>query len=112
MNGTWSYRLKLVDLDGVTRYSQIVLADVKCKSKSSLKVYPNPVQSMLYINSSKTVKSVAVYSLTGKLVMRKEFRQSVPGAIQLPVNHLIKGIYLVQVIAEDGTAQPAKLIKE
>lgn len=111
-SGKWSYRLKLVDIDGRFTYSNIVIADVKCAATSSLKIYPNPASSILYINSSKPVKTVTVYSLTGNLLLRKDYAQSATGVVQLPVGNLITGIYLVQVTAQDGTSQPARLVKD
>ncbi|WP_127130646.1 T9SS type A sorting domain-containing protein [Pseudoflavitalea rhizosphaerae] len=112
-NGNWSYRLKMVDIDGRYEYSSIVRATVKCTSaNSSLKIYPNPASSILYINSSKPVKSVVVYTLTGSQVLRKDYAQSAAGVLSLPVSNLVTGIYLVQVIAQDGTSQPARLVKD
>jgi hypothetical protein len=112
-NGNWSYRLKMVDIDGRFEYSSIVRASVKCSTtSSSLKIYPNPASSILYINSSKPVKSVVVYTLTGGQVLRKDYAQSAAGVVSLPVSNLITGIYLVQVIAQDGTSQPARLVKD
>ncbi len=108
----WSYRLKLVDIDGRFTYSNIVIADVKCAATGSLKIYPNPASSILYINSSKPVKTVTVYSLTGSLLLRKDYAQSAAGVVQLPVGNLITGIYPVQVTAQDGTSQPARLVKD
>lgn len=112
-NGRWAYRLKLVDIDGRYTYSNIVLAEVKCNSRqSTLKVYPNPVSSYVYVNSSKPVKAVRLLSLTGSLILSKEIDQKAAAAVQIPMLNLTKGVYILQVIAQDGTMQPAKLVKE
>ncbi|MGN6419536.1 MAG: T9SS type A sorting domain-containing protein, partial [Pseudobacter sp.] len=112
-NGKWSYRLKMVDIDGQFSYSKVVFADVKCTVKAgSLKIYPNPASGVVYINSSKPVKTVVVYTLTGGQVLRKDYAQNAASVVTLPVSNLVTGVYLVQVIAQDGTSQPARLVKE
>lgn len=112
-NGKWSYRLKLVDIDGQFSYSKVVFADVKCAvTKNSLKIYPNPASGIVYINSSKPVKTVMVYTLTGNQVLRKDYAQNAASVVTLPVSNLVTGVYLVQVIAQDGTSQASRLVKE
>lgn len=112
-NGRWAYRLKLVDIDGRYTYSNIVMAEVKCSGQQPmLKVYPNPVSSYVYVNSSKPVKAVRLLSLTGSLLFSKEINQKAAAAVQIPMLNLIKGVYILQVIAQDGTMKPAKLVKE
>lgn len=111
-NGKWTYRLKLVDIDGKFTYSNMAIAEVKCSLAALLKVYPNPVRGIVYISSSKPVKSVRVLSLTGNLMARQDFNQKSAATVQLSVSNLIHGIYMVQVMAEDGTIQTSKLVKE
>lgn len=112
-NGKWSYRLKLVDIDGQFSYSKVVFADVKCAvTKNSLKIYPNPASGIVYINSSKPVKTVMVYTLTGGQALRKDYAQNAASVVTLPVSNLVTGVYLVQVIAQDGTSQASRLVKE
>ncbi|NML22397.1 T9SS type A sorting domain-containing protein [Pseudoflavitalea sp. G-6-1-2] len=112
-NGRWAYRLKQVDIDGRYTYSTIVMAEVKCNSQqSAMKVYPNPVASYVYVSSSKPVKAVRLLSLTGSLLFSKDIYQKAVSAVQIPLINLPKGVYILQVIAQDGTMQPAKLVKE
>jgi hypothetical protein len=67
----------------------------------------------VYVNSSKPVKSVLLVSLTGNIISRTAFNQSQPALIQVPVDAFLSpGIYIIQVLAADGSVQHAKLIKE
>jgi hypothetical protein len=112
-NGNWTYRLKLIDLDGSITYSPVVASGINCSIENKVVVYPNPVNSHVFIKSSKPVKSVTLYSLTGNRIMMKVYNQSQPAIIQLPVNvQLLKGIYLLQVTSADGTIFNSKLVKE
>ena len=112
-NGRWIYRLKLVDINGKTLYSPMVSATLKCASNASLMVYPNPVNQYVNINSSLPVQRVVLVSMTGKVILRKDFKQSQATMIQLPLNSFMtSGVYLLQVWAQDGTMQHTKLVKE
>ncbi|MBO9633528.1 MAG: T9SS type A sorting domain-containing protein [Chitinophagaceae bacterium] len=111
-NGKWTYRLKLVDIDGKYTYSNMAIADVKCDQATLLKVYPNPARTVVYVSSSKPVKSIRIVSLTGSAVVQQHVNQLSASAVQIPVSHLIHGIYMVQVWAMDGMVQTTKLVKE
>lgn len=112
-NGGWAYRLRLVDQDGRFRYSSIVFVPVDCTTGEKLVIYPNPVHNYISIKSSKTVSSLTLFSITGQIMMKKEYRQAQPGLIVVPIDkQLPQGIYFLQVGASDGTTQNVKLIKE
>lgn len=112
-NGTWFYRLRLVDLDGSIKYSKVVTAKVNCASKEMLVVYPNPLADRIYIRSSKPVQRVQLYSLTGQVVLQKEYRQSQAAVILMTIGtNLPTGIYMLRVIQADGSIQTSKVIKE
>lgn len=111
-NGNWYYRLKMTDLDGKVTYSVVVLAKVNCATRTSLVVYPNPVNSQqVYIKSSKPVKSVVLLSLTGNVILRQDYRQTQAAVIELPLKtHITPGIYMVQIWATDGSVQYGKIM--
>ncbi|HTN06155.1 T9SS type A sorting domain-containing protein [Agriterribacter sp.] len=112
-NGKWFYRLRLTDIDGSIEYSKIAAITINCDGKASMQVYPNPVGNIVYINSSKAVKSVQLVSVTGSVVAGYTPSQTHPGIFSMPVSsNITKGIYILQVIAKDGTVQNSKLIKE
>jgi hypothetical protein len=112
-NGNWAYRLKLVDQDGKSTYSLVVLAKVNCSAGELLVVYPNPVNNEVYIKSGKPVRSVTLFSMTGKIIHLREYRQLQPGIILMPIEtQLSQGIYFLRVVASDGTIQNTKLLKE
>ena len=112
-NGSWAYRLKLVDQDGSFTHSRVVSAKINCATDEKLVIYPNPVNDHVYIKNSKPVKSVTLFSVAGNVIMKKEYRQSRSGIMLVPIEtHLSQGIYFLQVVAADGTVQNTKLIKE
>ncbi len=61
------YRLKSVDKDGHTQYSNIVLADRRRILRPALSVYPNPATSHFIIHTGKKA-SVTIYSAEGRKI--------------------------------------------
>ncbi|MGB5361931.1 MAG: T9SS type A sorting domain-containing protein, partial [Aureibaculum sp.] len=73
---------------------------------SSVKLYPNPVDDVLTINSEIPLTKVEVYSILGKKV--KEFKA---GFNSMRIDNLSNGVYIVRILAEKGSAT-RKLIKK
>lgn len=112
-NGKWYYRLKLVDLDGTSKYSGVVEGRVNCQLNSKLLVYPNPIGSVLNINGSKPVKKLVVVALTGYVIMQQEYNQTQPGLLQLQTSRFMAaGTYVLQVWNQDGSVQYVKLLRQ
>ena len=67
----------------------------------SFTVYPNPVSNMLFIDNPNhlTIRSSAIYSIFGQLVLEKD------GDIQkIDIAHLSQGIYLFKIATEQGNS--------
>ena len=81
-------------------------------SNSSFHLFPNPVSSVLTVNTS-TVSSGAVLKVTdvfGKTILAQTITSS---GTQLNVSKLTAGTYLVMLINKDGSiANTAKFVKE
>ncbi len=71
-----------------------------------LNVYPNPVQSTLFVSAEKWIDQVEIYSLTGKLMSRNTDRSKEK---QLSVEGFSPGIYLLRVIL-DGELVSRKIV--
>ncbi len=70
------YRLKMVDLDGKFKYSNIVLLKVR-KDNSTVLAYPNPTASMLNIEMNGiaigTKLEMTLIDAAGKLLMKQNY---------------------------------------
>ncbi len=72
----------------------------------AIKMYPNPVQNYLSIQSSLPITGVQVYSLLGELI------KDVPGNFsRIDLRNLNSGIYMIK-IHSDQYAVTKKLIKK
>lgn len=78
---------------------------------SSLQLFPNPADNMVFIKGSEKLKGnkqVVITTVTGKLVFDQAFS---PGKqIQIPLHNIQPGIYLLEVETVNGRAK-FKLVK-
>ena len=109
------YRLKQVDFDGTTTYSEVLAVTMREKNGSTLSVLPNPVQSLLTVRLQGLDRSNANLTLLnaqGGIV----FNQVEPVAtndhsVSLDVSRLAKGVYMLKV--ETATdVQTIRVVKD
>lgn len=74
---------------------------------SNFRIYPNPTNSILNVNSSKNNYSIKIYNLVGQLVHSKENND---GFQNLDVRHLNSGLYFIE-LKSDGFLETQKFYK-
>lgn len=84
--------LKLLSIEDEKRVSQLV------------KVYPNPVANTLHIKNVSDLKFVRIYNLLGQQVLENK-------AAEIDVSELSKGLYLLQLITNQGM-ETKRIIKK
>lgn len=104
------YRIAEYDLDGHIQYTSIIRSD--CEQKDSWRLWPNPVQEMLWVNITATSSSpvtINVFDAKGSLV-RSQQNKLLPGSNQLNIDmkNLSSGTYHVTV--EWGLGQTQKSV--
>jgi hypothetical protein len=72
-----------------------------------IKVYPNPTQDILYIDSESNIESVAIYSSTGQMIQEYDVDNN---NIQLSLENFSTGIYFVK-ISSNGQTKTIKVSK-
>ncbi|MEE1945940.1 FG-GAP-like repeat-containing protein [Pedobacter sp. KR3-3] len=80
----------------------------------SLKLYPNPVSDILYIDlidRDATTVQIEVLSLNGAVLINKTFRLG-EGSIPLQLSSLSSGMYLVKVKMNTGKISSHKILKK
>ncbi len=101
------YRLRLVDANGASRYSNIIAMNLSCNGRNVL-IYPNPVNSVLNVNLSGFAAAATgkLYNGVGQLMLTQ---QLVNGTNSLSVDKLATGTYALIVAEADGTQQVYKV---
>lgn len=67
----------------------------------SIKIYPNPIQSVLnieFVNTKFSNKKISIYDIKGKLLLTK----TATGNLQLDVHQLTAGAYVLRINDENG----------
>jgi len=78
-------------------------------SAKSLKIYPNPAISMITISADEGIANVLVYNLLGQKVLEQKTTGNV---VDMNVERLAAGTYLLQVTSESGKNASLKMIKQ
>lgn len=101
------YRLRLIDNNGSTRYSDIIAMNLSCTGKNVL-VYPNPVNSILNVNLSgfTSVANGRLFNSTGQLITTQ---QLINGTNRISVDKLATGTYALVVTEANGEQQVYKV---
>jgi len=99
------YRLKMLDRDGTFAYSR--LESVNLEGVAAV-FYPNPVSDRLFlkISDKSPVKDVTLRNSLGNNV----FSASTIPASGIDVKGLNAGLYLVQIVLENGTYRTQKIL--
>jgi hypothetical protein len=81
------------------------LAEVDAIAKKQLFAYPNPTDGELFLSSVENVKQISIFNTLGQQVFQSQAMES------FDVSHLDKGLYLLNVLFEDGREQMIKISK-
>ncbi|MCT2561453.1 T9SS type A sorting domain-containing protein [Chryseobacterium herbae] len=95
--GTWT--------DYTVKIGQLSTLEV---TKSTVKIYPNPVSDVLNIEDTKTIKSVEIYDFSGKLIRNEVSSNNKKTSVKL--SDLVPGTYTAKIIS-DKEIQNVKFIK-
>lgn len=87
--------------------NDLKLSTPELTENTSMSLTPNPVSNVLQITSRIQIESVAIYNLSGQLLMQKELN-SLNGSLNL--SYLSSGIYFANVSA-NGEIETFKIIK-
>ncbi len=101
------YRLKQVDFDSKFEYSPIVY--LKSQNENMATVYPNPAVDFINISKQGCSFSVKIINQSGVIVQAK---YNISDNTQFSVKQLPTGLYVVQILSEDGDETHKILVKK
>lgn len=106
IKGTSYYRLKMLDLDGSTKYSNIIALQLNTKGSASLNLGPNPVADILTLQSEAPY-TIRLINSMGQNLSLLNLKSNQPSF--LDVEALPNGIYWVQIINDGNVVQSHKI---
>ena len=83
-------------------------AGIDTQNKNTFTAYPNPVADVLTVSATAGVKTVEVYNMLGQLSLTQKVSAN---AVNINMQGLQKGLYLVKVSGESGS-KTIKVVKE
>jgi hypothetical protein len=106
-NKTLLFRLKQTDADGTAKYSVVHGVKLTAETNAKLTIYPNPtkgVTSLVFSNIKRGNWEVNVYTVSGQLLKRYDFKNALTGKINT-TGDLEKGVYMVKAVNKGSQEQ-------
>jgi len=79
-------------------------------TNNTVNVFPNPTASLINLNTSKTISSIEIYSLDGRIV--NAINQLNTSSLEVDLSALDTGIYLVSITFENQTKETVRIVKK
>jgi hypothetical protein len=110
-SGTSWYRLKQIDIDGKSKYSQIVAVTLHSDLVKAF-VYPVPSKNTITVNFGSLVNKASVDILSADMkLVKRETVNSLSLKKDINIQGLSKGVYFIKLSMENGT-QLLRFVKE
>jgi hypothetical protein len=106
LQGTNLYRLRQLDADGHQQYSAVQSLYV---NEAAVRMYPNPVQSMLYISGLVNGTSIRLINVFGQEV---QSMISSGAIVNMDMSVLLAGTYMVYCTDAAGRVTADKIVKQ
>ncbi len=101
------YRIKIVDISGNIKYSNIVF--VKKNTGNDIVIFPNPVLDLLNIGGLKANTTIKLFNAAGQIVVEKNTTAS---SLSMDVSSIKPGIYTLQFFNNTNEQVSKKVIKQ
>lgn len=108
------YRIKEIDIDGRTNYSQVVSVNaIESNNDIEVIIYPNPASGVVNVqlrSSERNLRNIKLYDAAGRLLQSGYNINNTAGKVA--VSHLASGIYWLQIELSNGTFLNHSFIKQ
>jgi hypothetical protein len=107
------YRIKQIDKDGKYSYSSIIKITFD-NNNILLQVYPNPAHNTTSVYAQKELSEVEIIlaDISGKIIYHNYYNSIEVGQhVDVPVQHLVTGVYVLKVISDQGIKTEKLVVK-
>lgn len=80
--------------------------------KEGFVIYPQPVENVLTLRTSLSVKGLSIYNLAGQLVLQQELEAVTGNCYTVPVNGLDNGYYVIVLQTNNNQMYRSKFMKK
>ncbi len=114
-DGEYSFAISAIDVNGnESAISDIVATEVITESitKNSIhdiRVYPNPVSETLTIRNIDEKSTIELFDYQGRSI--RSIKNSVGSIIEIPMNNLIQGMYILKITMENSGSEYQRIVK-
>jgi Secretion system C-terminal sorting domain len=109
------YRLKMKDIDGSYQYSKVIaIQTVERNNKAEFVIAPNPVQSemqLIFSQMPNRAFDLRITDMTGRQVYERHYDLSDEKTLNIPMENVVAGNYIVTVRMPNGMIQSVKMRK-
>ena len=105
-SGVIYYRLKQVDYDGTTDYSNVVV--VRNSPIEIVEIYPNPSTGIVNVSTKEAIE-ITIYSTLGKVIFTQNFDANSTNKID--ISDVPKGVYIVAYKTDSKTDSKKLIIR-
>lgn len=102
------YRLKMVDLDGHSEYSNIVSVQADCDHRE-IRVFPNPAETSVTVSGLLGGERIELLDCTGRTVYTTVAKTN---EAMISLEGIASGSYLISVTGQDDKKSAFKMIKK
>ena len=108
-DGTWTFEVSYQGQTVIHPY-EVGILGLEDSKISSTKVYPNPLQNTLFIESEANIVSADIRDVLGRSV--SEVKDTSSSVTKMDVSFLSKGMYFITLVSDENQSKTIKLIKE
>jgi len=109
VNGSYAVEVTLNGCVDTSACYSVTTAGINSYIQSTYKLYPNPVNNELTIESQGEVNEIEIYNLTGQLLQTENPKSSI---IKINFSAYQQGVYLIKVYTVDGQVYTSRAVKE
>ncbi len=113
---TGKYAVFASDANKCTATDTINVTFIKCGntgiqdiSNDKVKIFPNPSNGKLNINSNQDIAHINVYDITGKAVYKQEYTNKI-NQTEIDLSAINNGIYFIAVQSANGEISKSKIV--
>ncbi len=119
INGEMFYRLKMLNLDGTYKYTDIILVSTSCENQiSNLNLYPNPIGfkssnlNVSFINKKESVVWITISNLNGTELMKFPTDAMIgDNTVGIDISNINAGTYIVAIQKSKGKVLSKQFVK-